>query len=208
MRNNVDPDVKPPTNEIAKSDEVTKLLTICRKIDANARKKEDRSSTLNWLQCPNCDAVGMAGTLCANCGDTGMIHSELRATAEGTRWMYGRLPWMSRMGQFWRESFKKKTHETLFKGMMVMIGKGPSDRLFQIGRIHHVTKRYVDVDYYLKREELAIWQRVHMHSILVIHRGAKVTVDQNGVMFVEQREDAEIHAGGEIVSDDEIMTNE
>jgi hypothetical protein len=47
-----------------------------------------------------------------------------------------------------------------------------------------------------------------MHSILVIHRGAKVTVDQNGVMFVDRREDAEIRAGGEIVSDDESTSNE
>jgi hypothetical protein len=43
-----------------------------------------------------------------------------------------------------------------------------------------------------------------MHSLLVIqHRGEKVTVDQNGVMFVERRSDEEIRGGGSNVSDDE-----
>ena len=176
-------------------------------MQTRGEKETDPAPCEDWLQCPNCNAVGMAGTLCANCEDTGMIHSEPRAAGAGTSWTYGRLPWISRMGQFWRESFKAKTHETLFKGMMVMSVKGPSGRLFQMGRIHCVTKKYVDVDYFLEREERAVRQRVHMHSILVIHRGAKVTVDQNGVMFVERREDAEIRAGGEIVSDDESTTN-
>jgi hypothetical protein len=34
-----------------------------------------------------------------------------------------------------------------------MIVKGPLERLFQMGKIHLVTKKYVDVDYYLEREE-------------------------------------------------------
>jgi hypothetical protein len=93
------------------------------------------------------------------------------------------------MGQLWRDAFKKKTHETFFKGMMVMIVKGPSNRLFRIGRIYRVMNKYVEMDYYDEREKRAVRQRVHMHSILVIHRGAKVTVDQNGVMFVERCSD-------------------
>jgi hypothetical protein len=132
-----------------------------------------------------------------------MIHSEPRAGMDKTTWTWKRVPWISRMGQLWRDGFKKKTHETLFKGMMVMIVKGPSERLFRIGRIYRVMNKYVEMDYYDERDKRAVRQRVHMHSILVIHRGAKVTVDQNGVMFVERRSDEEIRGGVSNVSDDE-----
>jgi hypothetical protein len=119
-------------------------------------------------------------------------------------WTNERVPWVSRLGQCWRDGFKEKTHETLNCGMLVMLIKGPSDHLFQMGQIHRVLmKKCVDVDYYLEQDDRAIYhQRVHMHSIMVIHHGVKVTVDQNGVMFVECWEDAEIVAPKQVSSGD------
>jgi hypothetical protein len=108
----------------------------------------------------------------------------------------------------WRDGFKKKEQETLFKGMKVMILKGPADRLFQVGMIVNVMSRYLEVEYYNERDARLYRQRVHMHSILVIHRGAKVTVDQNGVLFVERRSDEEIQTGVANVSDDEVSSDE
>jgi hypothetical protein len=99
---------------------------------------------------------------------------------------------MSRVGQMWRNGFKHKVHETLKPKLMVMIVKGPAERLFQVSLIVGVMKKYVDVDYFLEREQQVVRQRVHMHSILVIHRGVEGTVDENGVLFVERKEEGEV----------------
>jgi hypothetical protein len=172
------------------------------------RKKEETEAPAKWLSCAGCHAIGSAGSFCGNCEDTGMIYSEKCDFKRGTPWDSRRRLWMSRVGLMWRDGFKKKEQETLFKGMKVMILKGPADRLFQVGMIVNVMSRYLEVEYYNERDARLYRQRVHMHSILVIHRGAKVTVDQNGVLFVERRSDKEIRTGVANVSDDEVSSDE
>ena len=167
------------------------------------RTRKSEGPSVEWLQRGNCRAVGVAGNLCPNCEDTGMIHSE---PVEASRTMYEdmkRQPWTSLLGQKWRDGFKKKTVETVFQGMEVMIVKGKKDKLLQIGRVVNVMPQYVDVDYYVEREQRAYRKRVHMHSVIVIHRGVKVTVDQNGVLFVERRDVNEAERAGVEVSDDD-----
>jgi hypothetical protein len=79
-----------------------------------------------------------------------------------------RQPWMSRLGQRWRDSFKNKRVETLFQGMEVMILTGKAGKFLQLGRISRVTAKCVYVDFYLESEQRACQKRVHMHSIMVI----------------------------------------
>jgi hypothetical protein len=183
---------EPPTKQKSlKAMKAAKTAHNLGKRPMQTRKKKEKpvSAGENWLECPDCEAVGIAGTMCADCEGSGMVHSEPRKEARETAWVNKRVLWMSRVGQLWRDGFKQKVHETLHERMMVMIVKGPSDRLFQIGLITAVMKKYVDVDYFLEEEKRVVRQRVHMHSILVIHRGVEITVDENGVLYVEQREE-------------------
>jgi hypothetical protein len=108
------------------------------------------------------------------------------------------------IGAKWRDGFKKKTVETIFQGMEVMILKGEKDKFLQIGWVVNVMPQYVDVDYYyVKLEQRAYQKRVHMHSVMVIHRGVKVAVDQNVILFVERRDVNETERAGVEVSDDD-----
>jgi hypothetical protein len=162
-----------------------------RPMQTRKRERKPVAPGGDWLQCPNCEAVGIAGTMCANCEDSGMVHFEPKNEGEETAWVYRRVLWMSRVGKMWRNGFKQKVHETLKPRMMVMIVKGQADRLFQVGLIVGVMKKYVDVDYFLEREQQVVRQRVHMHSILVIHRGVEIAVDENGVLCMERKKEDE-----------------
>jgi hypothetical protein len=166
-------------------------------------KEKTESPGADWRQCPGCQATGRAGCFCENCEDSGLTYSEeCTLTVEGGV-EENREPWMSRLGLMWRDGFKRKLCETLFRGMKVMIVKGPSDQFLQIGFIVNVMRKYIVMELYDEREQRLRWQKVHMHSVIVIHRGVKVTVDQNGVLFVERRTDAEIRGIAASVSDDE-----
>jgi uncharacterized Zn finger protein len=145
----------------------------------------------------------MSGTLCAYCEDAGMIHAEPISMPPSSRWSIGRQLLVSRIGQAWRDDFKTKEQETLFVGMEVMILKGGPEKQLRVGRIVSVMTKYVEVECYVEQEQQSYQKKVHMHSIMVVHCGVKLMMDQNGVLFVERREGAEITRRHQAVSDDE-----
>jgi hypothetical protein len=129
----------PTINErIAKSGETRENCSQFVEIMQTRRKNRvnETEAPVKWLQCPGCQAMGGAGSFCVNCEDTGLTYSEecTHATTEARN--TARRTWTSRLGL---------SCETLFKGMKVMMIKGPADRPGALARERTSAwyKRYV-----------------------------------------------------------------